>query len=137
MKFFSKNLTVKTQKSFDFVRIDKAVQKTVTESKIKNGFVLLRSPHTTAALVCIENDQNVLRDLKAVLRKLLPDNFGWTHLDEGVSNARAHQAVSFLGQTHWLTVENGQLKLGPWQSLFLIEFFESRNRRIEAMVVGE
>jgi secondary thiamine-phosphate synthase enzyme len=137
MRFSSKTITIATKKPFDFVQIDDQVRKAIAESKIKNGFVLLRSCHTTAALVCIENDKDVLRDLEAVIRKLLPDGLGWAHTYEGTNNARAHQAVSLFGQTHWLPIENGQLKLGTWQALFLIEFFEGRSRKIEVTLAGE
>jgi secondary thiamine-phosphate synthase enzyme len=74
MKIFSKTISIATQKAFDFVKIDKQIQEVVKESKIKSGFVLMRSAHTTAALVCIENDPTVLADLEKVLRRLLPDN---------------------------------------------------------------
>ena len=136
MKLFSKTISVETKKPFDFVQIDQEVKEAVKESKIKNGFVLLRSYHNTATILCNENDPTVLQDLEKILRKLLPDNFSWAHSYEGADNARAHQAVGLLGHTHWVPVENGQLKLGTWQSLFLVEFFEPRNRKVEMIVVG-
>lgn len=137
MIFFLKTLTVNTQKPFDFVPIDKEIGRVVAESQIKNGFILLRSAHTTAALTCIENDQDVLHDLESVLKKLLPDDFSWTHTMEGINNARAHQAVSLLGQAHWVPIENSQLKMGAWQSIFLIEFYQGRTRKVEIIIIGE
>lgn len=137
MKFFSKTILISTQKPFDFVQIDEDINKVAAESKIKNGFVLLRSPHNTATIICNENDSSVLKDLENVLKSLLPDDFSWSHSYEGIDNARAHQAVVLLGQTHWLPLENGQLKLGTWQSLFMVEFFQARSRKVEVMVVGE
>ncbi len=137
MKFFSKTISAATRAPFDFVVIDNQIDKTITESKIKQGFLLLRSPHNTATIICNENDQAVLRDTEGVLKKLLPDDFPWAHRYEGVDNARAHQIVSLLSHTHWLPIENGKMKLGTWQSIFLLELFEGRQRRVEIVVVGE
>jgi len=137
MKFLVKTITVNTQKAFDFVKLNAELNQVVKESGLKKGFVLVRSNHTTAALICNEDDPTVLNDLEKSLRNLLPDNLGWSHTMEGINNARAHQAVSLLGQTHWLPIENGQLKLGTWQSLFLVELFQARTRKVEVIVVGE
>jgi secondary thiamine-phosphate synthase enzyme len=137
MKFFSKTIQVATEKPFDFVQIDEEVKKVVMESKVKNGFVLLQSPHNTATVICNENDPTVLQDMERVLRNLLPDDFSWSHSYEGIDNARAHQAVALLGHTHWVPLENGQLQLGTWQSLFLVEFFQGRTRKVKVTVVGE
>lgn len=137
MKFFSITIQVATRKPFDFVKIDTAVNKVIRQSKIKNGFVLLRSPHNTATIICNEDDPTVLEDMKKTLKKLLPDNFSWSHNYEGVDNARAHQAVALLGHTHWVPLENGKLKLGAWQSFFLVEFFQARSRKVEITTVGQ
>ena len=137
MKFFSKTVSVATRKPFDFVAVDDEVSQIVAESKIKSGLVLLRSPHNTATVICNENDRTVLEDIEKVLKKLLPDDFPWAHNYEGIDNARAHQIVSLLGHTHWVPIENGKLKLGTWQSIFLLELFEGRRRRVEVVVVGE
>jgi secondary thiamine-phosphate synthase enzyme len=136
MKFFSKTISVKTKKPFDFVQIDQKVKEVVKKSEIKSGFVLLRSYHNTATILCNENDPTVLQDLEKILRKLLPDGLSWSHTYEGINNARAHQAVNLLGHTHWVPLEDGQLKLGTWQSLFLIEFFEARTRKVAVVIVG-
>ncbi len=137
MKFFSKTISVTTQKPFDFRVIDDQLNQVIAESKIKKGFILLRSPHNTATVICNEGDSSVLKDIEGTLKKLLPDNFSWAHSYEGVDNARAHQVVSLLGHTHWAPIADGKLKLGTWQSIFFLELFEGRQRRVEAIVVGE
>ena len=137
MKFFTKTVSITTQKPFEFVPIEEKINRSLAESKIRKGFVLLCSPHNTATIVCNENDQTVLKDLERNLKKLFPDDFPWAHDYEGLDNARAHQIVSFLGHTHWVPIENGKLKLGTWQTIFFLELFEGRHRRVEIIVVGE
>ena len=117
--------------------MNSALQQVIDESGIKRGFLLLRSPHSTAALICNERDPDVHEDLKSVLEGVIPANQAWRHSYEGNINARAHQAVAYLGTSEWAPVESGQLKLGTWQELFLVELFEPRQRRVDVVIVGE
>lgn len=137
MKIFQKTIEVKTRESFEFIKIDDEIQGIVDESGIKNGFILLRSLHTTAALVCTEPDETIHRDTKKVLKNLLPDDLEWEHTYEGRVNAQAHQANLLLGSTQWLPIKNGKIVLGTWQGFFLVELFEGRRRRVEVIVVGD
>ena len=127
-----------TREVFEFVQIDKEIQEAVEESGVKNGFVLLRSPHNTATITCNEPDPSIYQDAKRIMEKLLPEDFDWQHSYEGAVNARAHQAVMLLfGQTHWLPIKNSKIVIGTWQGIFLVELFEGRNRRVEMVIVGE
>lgn len=137
MKIFQETIAVETKKVFGFVNISDKIQEAVDRYKVKNGFVLLRSPHNTATILCNENDQSVLDDLKKVTLSLTPNSLGLKHSYEGIDNARAHQIVSLLGHCHWLPIKDGKISLGTWQSVFLLELFEARRRRIEAVIVGE
>ena len=42
-----------------------------------------------------------------------------------------------FGDSPWAPVRNGQLDLGTWQRLFLVEMFEPRRRTVEAAVLRE
>lgn len=115
MKIFQKTIEVRTKEVYGFIQIDEKIQTVVEESGIKDGFVLLRSPHNTATITCNEPDSSIHRDAKRIIEKLLPDDFNWEHDYEGVINAKAHQATMLLfGQTHWLAIKNGQIVLGTW-----------------------
>lgn len=137
MRTHSAAVPVRTGKVFDFVEITDEVQEVVDESGIRNGFVLLRSTHNTATVLCNENDPSVLADLENTLKRLLPGEAPWSHSYEGIENARAHQAVALLGHTHWVPIKGGKLVLGTWQALFLLELFEGRSRRIDIFAIGE
>jgi len=138
MKIVQKVIEVETRRSLEFIRVDEKIQKVVEESGIKNGFVLLRSPHNTATITCTEPDASIHQDAKRIIEKMLPLDFNWQHSYEGTINARAHQAVMLLfGQTHWLPIKNGKIVLGTWQGIFFVELFEGRERKVEVVVVGE
>lgn len=137
MKIINKSIEVKTRNLFDFVSLDESLHQIVSESGIKNGVLLLRSPHTTAAIICNEKDPDVHEDLIKVIEKVIPQDQSWQHRYEGNTNARAHQAVSFLSSQHWVPIENEELLLGTWQGIFLVELFESRKRRVDVTLIGE
>lgn len=121
-------IKVKTRKRFEFLNITPQVEETV-EGK-KEGAVNLFCPHTTAALVCNEENAGVKKDFETVLNRLVPSGLNYKHLGEGEKNARAHQLAMLLGGRLIVPVEDGKLKLGTWQSLFLVELLEPRRREV-------
>lgn len=137
MKVIQESLEIQTKGLLDFVRVDGELQKKVKDSGIKNGFVLIRVPHTTAGLVVTERDPAVHQDFKMVLEKMISAKQDWQHSYEGEINARAHQASMLLGKSCWLPIKDGKIVLGTWEGVFLVELFEERGRRIEMVVVGK
>ena len=59
------------------------------------------------------------------------------HHDRIDDNARAHLAASLFGNAAAVPVRSGDLCLGTWQSLLLLELDGPRGRRLEITFVGE
>ena len=53
------------------------------------------------------------------------------------SNAHAHLASGFIGQTRILPIRDGQLVRGTWQNILLLELDGPRHRRVVVEVMGE
>lgn len=85
--------------------------------------------HTTAGLVVNEAERRLLADVEAMLDGLVPDG-GWRH-DEIDDNADAHLRVLLLGADVTLPVADGDLDLGTWQSVLLVECDGPRRRTVE------
>ncbi len=122
-----KKIKVKTKKRFEFLNITSQVEEMVDG---KEATVNLFCPHTTAALVCNEENAGVKKDFEAVFNRLAPSGLNYKHLGEGEKNARAHQLAMLLGGNLVVPVEEGRLRLGTWQSLFLVELLEPRRREV-------
>jgi len=104
------------------------VQKIVDDEDIKDGFVIVYVPHTTAGITINEGaDPSVQRDIIETLNKLIPEN-GDYHHSEG--NSDAHIKASLLGSSVTVLVENKKLVLGTWQHIFFYEGDGPRNRRV-------
>lgn len=138
MKLHSEVITVRTARVLEFADITPQMQEMVRKSGVKDGFVLIRSRHTTAAITCTESDPDVHQDCRELLEVLMPVDRAYHHIYEGKINARAHQAEMLgFGHATWALVRDGKLDLGTWQRVYLIELFQPMMRKIDCVVVGE
>jgi secondary thiamine-phosphate synthase enzyme len=123
-----KEIPVRTREHTEFVVIDDALQRAVTESGIRSGVCIAFVPHTTAGITINENaDPDVVRDMKAALERAVPWNAGYAHAE---GNAAAHVKASMMGFSQQILVENGRLQLGTWQSVYFCEFDGPRTRKV-------
>jgi len=137
MRAFQKVVSVKTKGLNDFVLVTSNIQNVAEESKIKNGMVFANALHNTSALIIQENDPTIHEDLIRTLEKIVPMREKYSHDYEGNENATAHLKSNLLGTFVSIPLKEGKLLLGTWQNIFLIEFFEPREREIVVTIVGE
>jgi len=107
---------------------------------IKNGIANLLLQHTSAALTLNENaDPDVRTDFESFMDKLVPDGDKiFVHTLEGSDDMPAHLKSSVLGASLTIPVENGKLKLGIWQGIYLCEFRNhASSRKIFVTLIGE
>jgi secondary thiamine-phosphate synthase enzyme len=122
-------LTVQTP-SAGFVDLTAEVAKFVKEAAAKEGAVTLFIRHTSASLTIQENaDPSVLDDLMAALDDLAPEDAGWTHDTEGPDDMPAHIKTMLTATSLHIPVLKGELALGVWQAIYLIEHRARPHRR--------
>jgi secondary thiamine-phosphate synthase enzyme len=93
-----------------------------------SGLLSVFVPHTTAGVTINEGaDPSVIRDIVEGLRRLVPRDAGYRH---GEGNSDAHIKASLIGSSVLVPVEQGHLRLGTWQSIYLAEFDGPRDRRV-------
>jgi secondary thiamine-phosphate synthase enzyme len=114
-------LTVRTQGK-GFVDLTADVAKFAREAGAHEGAVTLFIRHTSASLTIQENaDPSELADLKTALARLAPEDFAWTHDTEGPDDMPAHVKTMLTGTSLQIPVLNGELALGTWQAIYLVE----------------
>jgi secondary thiamine-phosphate synthase enzyme len=114
-------LTVQTHGK-GFVDLTADVAKFVRDANAGEGAVTLFIRHTSASLTIQENaDPSVLADLKTALSRLAPEDFAWTHDAEGPDDMPAHVKTMLTGTSLQIPVLNGELALGTWQAIYLVE----------------
>jgi secondary thiamine-phosphate synthase enzyme len=94
------------------------------------GAVLIYLRHTSASLVIQENaDPDVRTDLITALRRLAPADAGWVHEVEGPDDMPAHVKSMLNGVSLQIPVSDGDLALGTWQGIYVVEHRTSPHRR--------
>ena len=104
-----------------------------------DGLVTLFLRHTSASLTIQENaDRDVQTDLVTALRRLAPEDAGWVHTTEGPDDMPAHVKSMLTGVNLAVPVQRGQMLLGRWQGIFVVEHRAHPQRReIAVHFLGE
>jgi secondary thiamine-phosphate synthase enzyme len=78
--------------------------------------------HTSASLTLNENaSPDVRRDFETWFNVAVPEDFAWTHTDEGPDDMPAHVKASLMGPSLMLPIADGRFALGTWQGVYLCE----------------
>ena len=87
------------------------------------GVLQLFILHTSASISINENaDSTVRLDFETHFNKLAPENQPYyLHNDEGSDDMPAHLKSSLLGCSVLVPIQDGKLKLGNWQGIYLGE----------------
>lgn len=122
---------VKTKKLKDIVNLTPKLNRIIQGKDFQNGLCHVFLPHTTAALTTGEIGEGTEEDLLEVAEKIIPQiKFRHAH---DPSHAWSHMAGSLIGASLTLPVMDGELRLGTWQSVLLVELDGPRERQL---VVG-
>ena len=99
--------------------------------------VLVFVPHTTAGVTINEHaDPLVARDFESALQRIVPESWGWQHIEEGEENAPSHPRASLMGPQVVVPLRDGELALGTWQGVFFCEFDGPRTRSVYLAVLA-
>ena len=122
-------MTVQTSGA-GFTDLTDEVAKFVNDAGGREGVVTLFIRHTSASLTIQENaDPTVLHDLTTALDRLAPEDAGWRHDTEGPDDMPAHIKTMLTETSLQIPVLKGELALGTWQGIYLIEHRRRPHRR--------
>ena len=139
LKTYVSNLNVRTNTAPEFIDITDRVEQTVKDSEIYNGFVLVYSKHTTAAIKIQENEPLLLEDMARLLENFAPQNGSYRRNDFDVRTVHMHEDECPNGHSHCqhlvlstsetLPLINGSMPLGQFQRIFLVELDNQKSER--------
>lgn len=139
MAVITKTIRVKTKQEDDIVNISEQTSKAVENSGIKSGTVTIFVSGSTAALTTIEYEPGLLSDFPKMLERIAPKNIDYGHEQmwhDG--NGHSHVRASLVGPSLTVPFSNGNLMLGTWQQIVLLELdTRSRERDLVLQIVGE
>ncbi len=135
MSAYAERLSVRSSQREQSIEITDRVREIVKKSHVRRGVCVVTAQHTTAGVFVNENaDPDVLADLLAALRRAVPDDAGYRHAE---GNAPAHVRAVLTGASASVPVGDGDLALGRWQGVFLVDFDGPRERQVLVTVVGD
>lgn len=131
MRTFSETVSVETDRAPAFVDITEKITDVVARSEIENGFVVIFSKHTTAAIKINEAEPLLLKDMECFLERLAPKESYYGHNDFAIRtvhmhedecpNGHAHCQHLMLSTSEQVPLIDGEMTFGEWQRIFLVE----------------
>ena len=129
MRQHQSSFTVSTRRGL--TDITGPVREALAASGLRQGLCTVYIRHTSASLVIQENaDPAVQRDLEAFLGRLAPDGDPrHTHVAEGDDDMPSHIKAALTRTSEQIPFDDGALRLGIWQGIYLWEHRTAPHRR--------
>jgi len=121
-------LIIHSKKEKEVLDITKEVQDLLKEKGVKEGVCSLFLTHTSAALTTADLDEGTDLDMLDAFEEVVPQ-LAYRH-PHNPEHVKYHILSSIIGPSLTIPIENGELVLGPWQKIVLIEFGGPRERTI-------
>lgn len=126
---YRSSIQISTKGEGDIIDLTHDVQKVVKESGILDGMVNIFVTGSTAAVITIEFETGVLADLRGALARIAPDEISYAHDSRwGDGNGRSHVRASLVGPSLSIPVSGGEMMLGTWQQVVLLELDVRKGR---------
>ena len=130
---------VTTRGQGDAHDVTKTVSHAVSTSGVQNGIAVVFVVGSTAAITTIEFEPGAVADFNVLLERLAPRDAEYRHhLRWGDDNGSSHVRAALLGPSLTVPVVGGQLVLGTWQQIMLLECdTQARQREVVIQVMGQ
>lgn len=134
----TKEIKVKTKGNCDIVNITEQVSKAIGQSDITAGTVTVFNVGSTAGITTTEYEPGLVNyDIAAAFEKIAPQNGRYEHEETWHDdNGHSHVRAALLGPSLSVPVVDGQLSLGTWQQIILVDFdTRARTRTVICQIV--
>jgi secondary thiamine-phosphate synthase enzyme len=139
MKSHRKELWMHLPTEWGYVNITRDVQRSIDESGVKEGLVLVNPMHITASVFINDDESGLHHDFELWLEKLAPHApiSQYRHNLTGEDNADAHLKRQLMGREVVVAITDGKLDLGTWEQIFYGEYDGRRKKRVLIKIIGE
>jgi secondary thiamine-phosphate synthase enzyme len=118
------------------VDLTEGVQSIVRRSEVQTGVAMVFAVGSTVAVTTMEHEPGGVADLQALLDRLVPPGEPYEHNRRNHdTNAHAHLRASIIGPSESVPVVGGELGLGTWQQLVLVDFDDRERDRVVSVQV--
>jgi secondary thiamine-phosphate synthase enzyme len=129
-------LRLDTPGSGEIVDLTQGVASVVRTSEVDRGLVTVFATGSTVAVTTMEYEPGGVHDLQALLDRLIPVQGDYEHnrLNHD-TNSHAHLRAAIVGPSETIPVVGGELALGTWQQIVLIDFDDRPRSRVVTVQV--
>jgi secondary thiamine-phosphate synthase enzyme len=118
------------------VDLTQGVRSVVGRSGAQTGVAVVFAVGSTVAVTTMEHEPGGVADLQALLDRLVPAAGDYEHNARNQdTNAHAHLRASLIGPSVAIPVVGGDLGLGTWQQVVLIDFDDRPRERVISVQV--
>jgi secondary thiamine-phosphate synthase enzyme len=139
MTVLTKIIQIKSKGEMDIINITNQASAAIRESNIKNGIITVFVSGSTAAVTTIEYEPGLMYDFPEMLSRVAPKDIQYRHDNTWHDgNGHSHVRASLLGPSLTIPIVEGNMSLGTWQQLILLELdTRARNRNVILQLIGE
>ena len=102
-----------------------------------DGLLNLFLPHATAGVAVMETGSGSEADLEEVMERLLPRDDRYSHRHGSKGHGGDHLLPAFVAPSLRIPVEGGELALGTWQSVVIVDpNRENDTRRVRLTLIA-
>jgi secondary thiamine-phosphate synthase enzyme len=130
-------LRLSTEGHGQVVDLTDGVASVVRQSGASEAVAVVFGVGSTVGVTTMEYEPGGVKDLTDALERLLPTAGDYAHnrLNHD-TNSHAHQRASLIGPSETIPVVGGELTLGTWQQVVLLDFDDRpRQRTVHVHVV--
>ena len=107
------------------------VRGAVAARGVADGLLHVFVPHATAGIALLELGARSDDDLLSALADLLPADDRWRHAHGSRGHGRSHVMPAFVAPYATVPVIGGELALGTWQSIALVDLnVDNQDRQV-------
>jgi secondary thiamine-phosphate synthase enzyme len=118
------------------VDLTEGVRSIVRRSEVESGVAVVFAVGSTVAVTTMEYEPGGVADLQALLDRLIPRDGSYEHnVRNQDTNAHAHLRAAVIGPSESVPVVRGELGLGTWQQVVLLDLDDRPRDRVVSVQV--
>ena len=118
------------------VDLTEGVRSIVARSGVQAGIAAVFAVGATVGVTTIEYEPGAVADFQALLDRLVPAAGQYEHNElNRDTNAHSHLRAALVGPSETIPIVGGELGLGTWQQIVLVDFDDRPRERIVSVQV--
>jgi len=132
-------IDLQTRGHCDVKDVTPSLREALSKTELQEGQATVFVAGSTAGVTTVEFEPGLVKDLAEFFQKIIPEGPAYHHHDTwGDDNGSSHVRAALLKPSLAIPFTGGQLMLGTWQQVVVIDFdTRARRRTVVFQFMGE